>query len=426
MEAEMRKCFVCRKAESSLSKPMMMCSCKGVYYCGKECQVHDFPSHKEKCTAHWHKHKEKSKKAGGAECWKVGLDSLKLGKLYLGRDMLDESEAEIKQAISIFVQHKGEENDMHARALTVLGNLYSNRSQTKNALLSLGKALEISRLVDEDEQIAGILRDLGTAMGKAGLHERALEKFQEAHDIFACVYGERHEEIAKVLHNMGLVLDELDKSEEAIAKYELSMEIKKEVLGEDSFSTSTTLLNIGALKTRMGRLTEAYASFEEGLAMARRLFAEHSVEGRFLTGMGDARLKDERYREAHECYEGALRVFRRTLGAKHPEVARVLASIAQVHLKQDNHPQALARLQESYTIRREGQGPRHVDTAQALCNIALVKDKLGDRAGSVQALKDALIIYDLNGGGPMGPCNSESIRAMLWGLGQADGVRYLD
>eukprot|EP00283_Hemiselmis_rufescens_P021903 CAMPEP_0173439984 /NCGR_PEP_ID=MMETSP1357-20121228/22026_1 /TAXON_ID=77926 /ORGANISM="Hemiselmis rufescens, Strain PCC563" /LENGTH=416 /DNA_ID=CAMNT_0014405415 /DNA_START=1 /DNA_END=1251 /DNA_ORIENTATION=+ len=414
---EERRCGVCGTMENNLRTPLMKCSCQAVFYCGKECQLRDFPDHKKVCTVHAKKGKDKAIAAGGADCWKVGLASAKYAKVLMQREMYKDSEEEYKNAIRIFVLHKGEENETHSRTLLQLGNLYSIQDRSVDALCTLGRCLEISRLVDEDESIAACLRDIGIALGKAGIHEKAMKNLTEAHDISVSVYGETHPEIAKILHNMGSVLDDQGKYAEAIEKYQESLRIKRGNGQTDTFPVAASILNLGAVKMKLEKWEESYATWEEGLVMSRKLNTEHHIEGRFLAGMGDIRLQEGRSDDALELYNGSLRIFRKHLGPKHPEVARILNSIAQAYHKKNFRPEVLQHLEECLAIRKVSLGDLHIETGQTIANIAQIKDQLGDRPGAIQALKDALVIYDRNGGGT-GLVTSLKIRGMLMDFGE--------
>jgi tetratricopeptide (TPR) repeat protein len=107
----------------------------------------------------------------------------------------------------------------------------------------------------------------------------------------------------------------------------------------------------GHVALRTGRLAEADHAYDEGALPIFRHFSLRDGEAHVLRGLGDLRMLADRFGEARQLYEQALRIYR-TIGDRLGE-ANAQRSLADLSLLIDDHDGAERDYREAARIYHE-------------------------------------------------------------------------
>jgi len=113
------------------------------------------------------------------------------------------------------------------------------------------------------------------------------------------------------------------------------------------------------------------------------------MEGKILSGIGDAYANQGKHEEALEMYRKAQRIFRKTLGPDCNLVGGMILTTASVLDAQGKFAEAIEKYEEGLAVQRRALGPEHPDLVEFLHSMAMCKEKNGDVAGAVASLREA-------------------------------------
>jgi len=157
----------------------------------------------------------------------------RLGQIYGYRNQRWERIRVLEEALKLKEAEYKEGHSMVAHELGVLGNLHSQLGQFEVSLSYLNRALAINQKATNPlgepylHLVAASMVDLATCYSRAGRHEEALARLQEAVAIEEKIYGENHKNVADTLHNMGVVLKMMGREREANKQLKRALESYK-------------------------------------------------------------------------------------------------------------------------------------------------------------------------------------------------------
>jgi len=149
------------------------------------------------------------------------------------------------------------------------------------------------------------------------------------------------------------------------------------------------------LATTLFRYLDSGAHFPDALSIhtdarnAASQTGDHAAEAYALANLGVVHMRQGRYEQAAEHYQGALPLFRET-GDRVGE-ARTLTHLGLVNWRQGRYQQAAERHRQALTRYRE-TGTR-VGEANALSNLGLVSWRQGRYGEAAEGHRQALILY---------------------------------
>ncbi len=243
------------------------------------------------------------------------------------------------------------QGDKAAKA-ALLNNLSVDLSlagRHKEALEKAQEAANIYRQLAEDNpqafmpNLAMSLNNLATFLSELGRREEALEKAQEAADIYRQLAEDNPQAfmpyLAGSLNNLANILSELGRREEALEPAQEAVEIRRR-LAEDNPQAfmpylAGSLNNLAAFLSELGRREEALEPAQEAANIRRRLAEDNPPAfmpdlARSLGVLGLVLLGLERADEARKTLAEGLRVitpFAQALPAAHGPLALTLAQI---------------------------------------------------------------------------------------------------
>jgi predicted ATPase/DNA-binding CsgD family transcriptional regulator/uncharacterized protein HemY len=210
-----------------------------------------------------------------------------------------------------------------AEALMAAGTLASVQADYTRARAALEQSLELFRQLDDKENIAATLRNLGNEVRYQGDLERSYALFEEGLAI-SRELGNRWD-IAAFLGDLGIAAQALGDQESARSLYAESLALRREL--KDKRGIAMMLVNIGELARTEGDYDSARSLYEEGLVIARELGDKWGV-GMVLHNLGHVAYHRHQYEQALELFTESLTIFYEMRNKR--DIAYCLAALAGV------------------------------------------------------------------------------------------------
>jgi len=204
---------------------------KYALYCSRECQVN-----------HWKEHKPYCKKLGLPESTARLLEATELfrtGRALDEAGQLDEALIKIRQALAIFQDLVGENDETTANVYEKIGQILSAIGLYKESLVKHRKSLEIRRLIfGENNRFTAISYEcIGNVLFYQGRYDDALIGYGKALTVCNNLFGENHMDTAMAYKSVGNVLIQKQQFKEALEILCKAEAIYKRDLGENHQKT---------------------------------------------------------------------------------------------------------------------------------------------------------------------------------------------
>ncbi|MFI9581991.1 AfsR/SARP family transcriptional regulator [Streptomyces sp. NPDC052236] len=293
-----------------------------------------------------------------------------------------------------------------AEAQTNLGAVHWRLGRYEAATDCLGRALSIFGATGDAAGQARALSNLGNVCWRQGKYEVAADHHTRALALYRGIDDAVGQ--ARTLTNLANILQRQGKYEDATAHHHQALALH-DTTG-DLAGQARTLTNLGIILVRQGQYEEAADRHRHALTLFRRL-GHRGGEAYARTNLGNALLRQGRRKEATDQHHQALTMFRET-GEQHGE-ACALNGLGEALHDAGRPAEALARHTAAATIAlRIGERD---EQARAFGGAALCHHAMGDPRQARHHWRLALALYS-----ELGSPESESIRALLTSLGDAD------
>lgn len=168
--------------------------------------------------------------------------------------------------------------------LNNLGNFFSRRYHTNEAVKYLESALEQARAVYVGKPhltVALTLSNLGVALKRAEKSEESLPYFQEAKEIMNQILGPDHTHpiTSDILNNLGTIYQDLLRPEEALQCYKDVHKMNSIIYGEDGVSDAmaTVFSNIACVSEELEDFDQAKEYYIKAVEMDRKITSTKNV-----------------------------------------------------------------------------------------------------------------------------------------------------
>ena len=277
----------------------------------------------------------------------------------------------------------GDQPDVQAELLTVIGRTYERLGLIDKALPILERALAIGRQTfpAPHARVAQTLNDLGVLHRRLANFAAAESLLKESLSMRRAVFGNEHKDVAVTLVEYSRVLRDLGKYEEAEVPAREGLAIRVRIFGHEDRETATSKSDLSSLLLDRGEADEALRLSRENLATTERLLGvghPNSAVAKSQVGMALA-VKGE-FDAAETLQRESMAVRRQIFGATHLESALALQVLAQTLEFQGKFRDAEPMLREALTISTSTLGADHPRTVSIELDLARVLVALGQGA----------------------------------------------
>jgi serine/threonine-protein kinase len=280
---------------------------------------------------------------------------------------------------------------VRAQLLDVLGGVYRNLGQLKEARPLMEQALKIRSEGRDAElgEVAGSLNDLAYLLVDMGDHEKADSLFREA--LRRGELGDDRFSMFTALEGLGNLMQDRGEFDEAETLYREAVRLSHELLDYDHQEVAVSMMSLATVLTRKAEYGAAEPLMREALEIQRKVFGpEHPLVVTSLNNL--AFLLDEKGEldEAEEMHREGLAISRKRFDPPHPRVARSLNNLASVLQQKGDLDAAEPYFRESLAMRRQLYGNDHPAVAIGLSNLAFVVQNNGNPGEAERMFRESL------------------------------------
>lgn len=233
--------------------------------------------------------------------------------------------------------------------LTNSGTLYLNKGRQDLAIEKLQEAYNIFQETDTDhtKEAANCLSWLSLTYNASGKYNQA-----EAYGLIALqlrqeFFGEQSEEVAASYNDLGLVYSQID-PDKGLEYYEKALVIYQKIHGNEHPKIAIANTNIGVLYTQIELFGDAINNLESALKIWTKIYPNGHPNVAFVNrNLGQTYVKMGNNQLALTYFERALAQYRKSFGEKHPDISSTLNQIGAVHLNQQQYNTALDDFQQA-------------------------------------------------------------------------------
>jgi len=206
---------------------------------------------------------------------------------------------------------------------------------------------------------------------------------------------ENEEEKATSLHDIGYAYESLNKAEEALRNYQQALEIRRKII--DKRGIAKSLNRMARVEALLGHQKAAAAHFEEALQVSREIGDKR--------GIADTLVDTGNFYDDSGEHDRALRLFKESLQLDRDigdEVMQAinLNNIGSVYFSKGEYQDALTYFQQALQLREKSNVPQ--DIVESVHNVAETSARMGQYEPAVKQYMRALdlrrSIRDARGG----------------------------
>lgn len=301
-----------------------------------------------------------------------------------------------ENALAIREKELGAENYDVSQALFVLGNIFADQADYKQAEAFYKRTIEMrEKVVGKDHiSVSSILNNFAALYKDKGEYEKAELFLERALSIREKELEPNHLLIASVLMNLGNLNKEKGDIQKAEAVYKRVLEIREKALGAESAEVAVALNNIANLYEDF---TKAEPLYLRALAIREKVFgAENQEVGQTLYNLAILYAKAGKYDKALNFGERSLNIFEKTHGAEHPYTSYPLNFLAAIYKNNGNFEKAESFYLRSIAIKEKTQGAFHPSLGGAFSNLANLYAVKGEIEKAIAAQSRANEISEYN------------------------------
>ncbi|WP_224372375.1 serine/threonine-protein kinase [Hyalangium versicolor] len=254
-----------------------------------------------------------------------------------------------------------------------LGVMLLGRDKLEQADAEFSRGLELSRASHGADSLATsyFLSGLGRVRTRQGRHAEALELYGQTAALRERIWGQEHPGLALNMNNLAIELLALGRREEAVAMWRRSLALLQAVRPPDHPSFAAPLTNLATVQRSLGQLDEARRNLERALAIFERSKGkDHPNTASVLTELGMVAQDSQQLDEARAYDQEALERVQRALGPDTPRAAAPLTYLGQVHLRAGHYEEARKALTRAVELWEKESGPESASVTAALRPLA--------------------------------------------------------
>jgi tetratricopeptide (TPR) repeat protein len=274
-----------------------------------------------------------------------------LGLVYLDMANYVEAENTLQRALAIVQAQQAETTENAADTFTAWGVLLENEGKNADAIVWLGKALDIRETPDAANGLALAYRQEGDLPRAESLYRRALAAYRHA---------SQPGNLVAVLNNLGRVLTEQSQYKEAEQFYHEAIDVAEQRLGPGHADVAIGVSGLGKLMLARRKFSDAEPLLQRAEQIDRKNFApDHPRIGYDLCNEGMAAVGRKHYADAEALFKKSQVILDKTLPANHPELGKLAAHLANVYRLEGRLDESEQLYRQALSILTVAWGPEN-------------------------------------------------------------------
>ena len=255
--------------------------------------------------------------------------------------------------------------------------LYKDKQQVQQTVADRITEHVIEEAISQkDENISGLLNNLGFTYSDLGDAKKAIEYFEKALDIFTKVYGEVHPYVAITNNNLGEAYRALGDAKKAVEYSEKALEIDLKVFGDQHPNVAIRYNNLGSAYSDLGDAKKAIEYFEKALDIFTKVYGEvHPYVAITNNNLGEAYRALGDAKKAVEYSEKALEIDLKVFGDQHPNVATRYNNLGSAYRALGDAKKAIEYFEKALEVFTTIYGREHPSTKTVHKNLNFIKEQ---------------------------------------------------
>ncbi|HSJ07847.1 MAG TPA: serine/threonine-protein kinase [Longimicrobiales bacterium] len=314
-----------------------------------------------------------------------------LGQILTTLGQYDRAEPHFRQALDLS-RRLGSDGEV-ALNLERLGDVFQRTGRYDEAEAMLAEAVEVARRAGNAELESDAHTDLGHSLHARGDYVGAEAAYREALAIRRRILGDQHARTAISIHNLALALEMQERRDEAESLYWQSLELNRGLLDPEHTQIALTLTTLARLYSSQDAHDRAEALLQEALEIYRnRLGPRHVRLGLVLNQLGFIRARTGDLPAAEAYFRESLEIHEAAFGGTHREVAGGLNNLSYVLFEQGKVRESIPLRQRTLAIARTTLGDAHENTGIFAHNLATALARVGDDAEAEALYREAAVV----------------------------------
>lgn len=276
----------------------------------------------------------------------AGEVRIQLAGVLLTLQRLDEAEELLRAGIEARADTGRTGDGKRVENLNLLAVLQYRRNEIDSAIVTMGRALDLSRdvLGPDSPTTAVIAQNLGLTLHRRGRATEAEPLLREALRGIETALGPDHPNLGPTMKTLASVLDETGREEEADSLFRASIAFTRRVVGVHP-DLAIALYDYGTSLMRRGELARARTLIDEAVEVDRTVLGPDAPGmGVSLGGAAEVRRRQGDAPAAERMYREAVDVLRKTFPPTHPRVLAARAGMGLAMADQGRGDEAEALL----------------------------------------------------------------------------------
>ena len=296
------------------------------------------------------------------------------------------------------VDSKPEYESYRWQCYHILGHAYLKKSQFKNALACLLKALDDDGVNNSDDltRKALIYTSICTVYHRLGDNNKAFEYIQKTINIGDSISNSKSEQdavytyqsIMALYTNMAQISSDLGRYKEASEYYKRAINSAVE-----KYSKGMLYTNYGVLLRRQKKYDEAMDTFKKALDIDLELYGEHHpTVGRLYGNIGNVYMVTGQLAKAEDYIQRSLQNLSRVYGSDHVDIASIYGNLGALCAYQEKWSDGIRYYSKAFEIFSKLYGDSNPQTALAYHGIGYCYAKSGNKEKGIPYMKKALAV----------------------------------
>ena len=313
-----------------------------------------------------------------------------LGSVYMELRVMDKAEPLLMRSLALRERVLGRDSPEVAESLVWLGRMKSFKTDYKEAMALIERAVRIREKEGESSALAEALNQLGLTLKALGKAAEGRPLLQRAVAIEEKRGGAN---LHKWLSNLAAIEMDLGNFDSAQRLLERALDIGVRSEGKVGVQVDVTMLNLAGVLRAQEDYARARPLLEKALALGEKAYGKTNSNIVYNLGeLGDLSIGMGDYGRAREYLDRALEIGTASLGPDHPGLASTVTYLGRLRLAEGKPREALTLFERALALRRKALPEDHDDVAEVLTDLATAKTALQDSAAAEPILRHALAI----------------------------------